>query len=100
MRLPPIAPLVQTRIAGRKFRTSAGSTVRRIGQRGCIQVEVKSQSGAGSRRIAIPIMTVVRAAASHVLALRRLRELPDFGEWNSALDRKSTRLNSSHLVIS
>src|SRR5258708_9298338 len=38
-----------------------------------------------SRRITVGVAAVVGASASYVLALGRLRELPDFGEADAAL---------------
>lgn len=56
--------------------------MRRIRRRG--RVHVDWQPGGDSRRVAIPGAAVIGAAPRHILALRRLRELPDFGESDSA----------------
>jgi hypothetical protein len=46
---------------------------------------VELQRGGNSRRIALAIARVIRAAAGNVFALRRLRKLPDLGKWDAAL---------------
>ena len=43
--------------------------------------------GGDSRGIAVAIVAIVRTLRSDVFALWRLRELPDFGESNTALSR-------------
>src|SRR5438067_6990886 len=63
------------------------SPVRGIGGGRCVYVNMKSLRRVRCRRIAVSIATVVGAAPGDILALRRLRELPDFGERHSALRR-------------
>src|SRR5258708_29254025 len=59
--------------------------MRRIRRCGRVYVYVKLLCGGNSRRIAIAVAAVIRAVRSDVFPLGRLRELPDFGEGNSAL---------------
>src|SRR5579863_8535045 len=66
---------------------SPPSPMRRIGRSRRIHINVQSQCRTGTRRIAVPIATVVGAVPGHILALRRLRELPYFCESDPAPSR-------------
>ncbi len=60
------------------------SPLRGISRRGRIHVDGKRGD---AWRIAIPVAAVVRAMGRHILALRRLRKLPDLRKGDAALSR-------------
>ena len=66
---------------------SAGAAVGGICRRGCVQVNMKTLCRIGSWRIAVSVAAVIRASPGHVLALRRLGELPDFGKVDATVRR-------------
>src|SRR5579859_1406218 len=67
----------------------------RIGRSRRIHVDVQALPGANSGRVTISVAVIVRAAAGNILSLRRLRELPHFGETNSAVRRIGWALRKS-----
>ena len=52
---------------------------------GGVYIYMELLCGGNSRRIAVAVSIVVGAARGDIFALRRLRELPDFGEGDAAL---------------
>src|ERR1700686_5932074 len=69
--------------------------MRRVRRCGRVHVDVKPLRCFGSRRITVPVMAVVGALRSNILAPRRLCELPDFSEPDSAL-RRAWRMLRKH----
>src|SRR5580698_6734112 len=61
------------------------SPVRRIRRRGGVHIDRQPIRRGDSGSVAISVAAVVGAAPGYVFALRRLRELPDFGKTHSAL---------------
>src|SRR5580704_7193255 len=64
----------------KKADCSVSPAVRGIGRGGRIEIDLQPGD---ARRIAVSVAAVVGAASGQIFALRRLRELPDFGKLHS-----------------